>query len=66
MKTIEAIPQSDWAHYADCAIAETAHSMNETHKAFRLIVVKYKHQAELFDDQPKYHVIASNRHDVVQ
>ena len=35
--------------------------MNETHKAFRLIVVKYKHQAELFDDQPKYHVIVSNR-----
>lgn len=62
LKTIEAIPQSDWAHYADCAIAVTAHSMNETHKAFRLIVVKYKkHQAELFDDQPKYHVIASNR-----
>ncbi|SDZ06742.1 hypothetical protein [Nitrosomonas sp. Nm58] len=37
------------------------HSMNGMHKAFRLIVVKYKYQAELFDDQPKYHVIASNR-----
>ena len=23
--------------------------------------MKYKHQAELFDEQPKYHVIASNR-----
>jgi hypothetical protein len=35
--------------------------MNETKKAFRLIVVKYTHQAELFDDKPRYHVIASNR-----
>jgi len=61
LKAIEAIPESDWKHYADCAIAETTHSMNETHKAFRLIVVKYKCQAELFDNQPKYHVIASNR-----
>lgn len=61
LKAIEAIPESDWKHYADCAIAETTHSMNETHKAFRLIVVKYQRQAELFDDQPKYHVIASNR-----
>jgi len=35
--------------------------MNGTHNAFRLIVVKYKRQAELFDDKPRYHVIASNR-----
>jgi hypothetical protein len=55
LKAIEVIPESDWKHYADCAIAEA------THKAFRLIVVKCKYQAELFDDQPKYHVIASNR-----
>jgi hypothetical protein len=61
LKAIEAIPESGWKHYADCAIAETTHSMNDTHKAFRLIVVKYKHQAELFDDKPKCHVIASNR-----
>ena len=60
-KAIEAIPKSDWKYYADCAIAETTHSMNETHKAFRLIVVRYLRQAELFDDQPRYHVIASNR-----
>lgn len=61
LKAIEAIPESDWKHYADCAIAETTHSMNDTHKAFRLIVVKYKRQAELFDDKPKCHVVASNR-----
>ena len=60
-RAIEAIPETAWKSYADCAVAETTHSMNETRKAFRLIVVKYPHQAELFDDKPKYHVIASNR-----
>lgn len=35
--------------------------MNGTRKAFRLIVVKHKRQADLFDDAPRYHVIASNR-----
>lgn len=58
---IAEIPESAWKHYADCAVAETLHSMNETKKAFRLIVVKYKRQTALFDDKPKVHVIASNR-----
>jgi hypothetical protein len=35
--------------------------MAGTDKAFRLIVVRYKRQADLFDDRPRYHVIASNR-----
>ncbi len=60
-KVIAEIPESSWKHYADCAVAETLHSMNGTQKAFRLIVVKHKRQIELFDDKPKYHVIASNR-----
>lgn len=60
-KVIADIPDAAWKHYADCAVAETLHSMNETKKAFRLIVVKHKRQAELFDDQARYHVIASNR-----
>ena len=60
-KAIADIPESSWTHYADCAIAETLHSMNETRKAFRLIVVKHKRQIELFDDKPNYHGIASNR-----
>lgn len=60
-KAIANIPDSAWKHYADCAVAETLHSMSETKKAFRLIIVKHKRQAELFDDKPKYHVIASNR-----
>lgn len=60
-KAIADIPEAAWKHYADCAVAETLHSMNGTKKAFRLIVVKHKRQADLFDDEPKYHVIASNR-----
>lgn len=40
---------------------ETRHSLNETRKAFDLIVVKHERQATLFDDAPRYHVIISNR-----
>ena len=60
-KAIAEIPDAAWKQYADCAVAETLHSMNETKQAFRLIVVKHKRQTELFDDKPSYHVIASNR-----
>ncbi len=60
-QAIAEIPESAWKQYPDCALAETLHSMGETKKAFRLIVIKYKRQTELFDDAPKYHVIASNR-----
>lgn len=28
LKAIEAIPESGWKHHADCATAETTHSMN--------------------------------------
>lgn len=61
LAAIAAIPESAWAHYADCAVAETVHSMEQTDKAFRLIVVRYPHQADLLEDRPRYHVIASNR-----
>ena len=61
LQAIAEIPAVSWKTYADCAVAETVHSMGETKKAFRLIVVKYRRQAELFDESPKYHVIASNR-----
>ena len=61
LQAIAEIPETSWKRYADCAVAETVHSMNDTRKSFRLIVVKYPRQAELFDDAPKYHVIASNR-----
>ena len=55
------IPESACQRYADCAVAETVHSMGGTKKALRPIVVKYLHQGELFDEQARYHVIASNR-----
>ena len=62
LAAITAIPDSAWTRYADCSVAETVHSMEHTHKAFRLIVVRYHHQAELLEeDRPRYHVIASNR-----
>ena len=62
LAAIAAIPESAWTHYTDCAVAETVHSMEHTDKAFRLIVVRYHHQAELLEeDRPRYHVIASNR-----
>ena len=60
-QAITEIPETAWKQYPDCALAETLHSMNETKQAFRLIVIRYKRQVELFDDAPKYHVIASNR-----
>lgn len=60
-KAIAENPESAWKQYADCAIAETVHSRNETKNAFRLVVVRHKRQAELFDDAPRYHVFASNR-----
>ncbi|MEY2334426.1 hypothetical protein GL267_012425 [Acidithiobacillus ferrianus] len=40
---IAAIPESAWTRYADCAVAETVHSMEATHKVFRLIVVRPRH-----------------------
>ena len=62
LAAITAIPESAWTPYADCAVAETVHSMEHTHKPFRLIVVRYRHQAELVEEEPsRYHVIASNR-----
>lgn len=61
LAAIEAIPESAWKRYPDCAVAETVHTMAGTEKAFRLIVVRYPRQADLFDDRPRYHVIASNR-----
>jgi hypothetical protein len=62
LAAIAAIPEAAWTRYADCAVAETVHSMAHTDKAFRLIVVRHAHQGELLEeDRPRYHVIASNR-----
>ncbi|MBK8386021.1 MAG: transposase [Candidatus Accumulibacter sp.] len=61
LQDIAQIPEASWKRYADRAVAETVHSMNDTRKSFRLIVVKYPRQVELFDDAPKYPVIASKQ-----
>jgi len=61
---IRAIGEEDWRVYQDGHIAETVHSMNETDKAFRLVVVRRPVQGELFDGEDprfRYKVIASNR-----
>lgn len=50
---IAAIPESAWTRHADCAVAETVHSMEATHKAFRLIVVRPRHQADLLEEEPQ-------------
>ena len=46
-KTIEMIPESDWRPWQDGHIAETVHTMNKTHNAFRLIVVRRRVQNSL-------------------
>jgi len=66
---VQDIPESQWKTYADCAIAEVWHTMNETQRYFRLVVVRRQRQADLFDDDgklqdsklsTKYTLIASN------
>jgi hypothetical protein len=62
LAAIAAIPESAWMQYADCAVAETVHSMARTDHAFRLLVVRYPQQGDLLEcGRPRYHVIASNR-----
>jgi hypothetical protein len=64
MATIEAIPKADWKPWRDGEIAESVHTMNDTHKAFRLVVVRRARQAELFEDtgeRYRYTAVASNR-----
>ena len=46
-EVIQAIPESHWRPYQDGHIAETVHTMNKTHNAFRLIVVRRRVQNPL-------------------
>ena len=46
-EAIRTIPESDWRPYQDGHIAETVHTMNKTHNAFRLIVVRRRVQNPL-------------------
>lgn len=64
MKAIRTIREEAWEPYQqDRQAAETVHTMNETKKAFRLIVQRWpKQQGDLFDPEPyNYRVIATNR-----
>ena len=61
LKAIAGIPETAWRSYSDCSVAQTWHCMDKTKRYFRLIVVRYPHQRDLFEDHPRYHVIASNR-----
>jgi hypothetical protein len=61
---IRRIPAGDWRPYEDGQIAETVHCMNETSKAFRLVVIRRPVQQDFFapeDPKERYTVIASNR-----
>ncbi len=67
--SIAEIPEGDWRPYQDGHIAETVHSMNETKKAFRLVVVRRPTQGELFgpDDLGlRCKAIASNRDETAE
>jgi hypothetical protein len=59
---IEAILEADWQPWRDGEIAETLHCMDETHKAFRLVVVRRHSEASESDAcRYRYTVVASNR-----
>jgi len=67
---IQTIPEADWRKYQDGFIAETVHSMNQTDKAFRLVVIRRPAQMDLLTGEEKhaerYHVIASNREETAE
>jgi hypothetical protein len=61
---IKTIPESAWIPFQDGEIAETVHCMNDTKKAFRLIVKRTPQNRDLFEETVapyRYHAIASNR-----
>jgi len=65
-QAVLSIKEDQWVEYRDREIAATVHSMNKTHKAFRLIVTRKPKQQDMFekdDDVYFYHAIASNKTD---
>lgn len=64
-RLIEGISEAAWSPWRDAQVAEVVHCMNQTKKAFRLIVVRRPLQGDLFDAQnaPRYRytAVASNR-----
>jgi hypothetical protein len=66
---IKAIPDEQWRPHQEGRIAETVHSMNGTHEAFRLVVVRRAVQGELFGEEDpalRYTAIASNREETAE
>jgi len=63
--TIAAIPESAWKPYSDGEIASTVHCMEDTPKAFTLVVFRKGRQLSLDKDEPEwfYHAVATNRTD---
>ena len=65
------IPDTDWRPYRDGHIAETVHTMNKTHNAFRLIVVRERIPLSLpaLPTEPpsfetRYKVLATNHKEI--
>ena len=66
---IGSIPAGEWRAYQDGWIAQTVHGMNETRKAFRLVVVRRPVQGRLFEEEApheRYKAIASNRDETAE
>ena len=70
-EVIGMIPDTAWRPYRDGHIAETVHTMNKTHKAFRLIVVRKRVQGSLpgLPTEPpafetRYKVLATNHKEI--
>jgi hypothetical protein len=65
VRAIKSLPETQWRSYRGGHIAETVHCMNETKRAFRLIVVRRRYQDQLFGQQEdlkvRYTAIASSR-----
>jgi len=64
LSSIAGIPAGDWRPFRDGEIAETVHTMNNTKKSFRLIVIRRWVQQDFFESESprlRYAVIASNR-----
>jgi hypothetical protein len=66
---IGSIPAGDWRPCRDGWIARTVHGMNETRKAFRLVVVRRPVQGRLFEDEApgeRCKAIAGNRDETAE
>jgi len=64
VRAIKSLPEGEWRSYRGRHIAETAHCMNRTKKAFRLVVVRRPYQQGLFshkENKLRFTAIASNR-----